>query len=371
MKIKDLFSKLGVENKENAIYELKFPLGVKTPYGYKNIVTAFRTEKQTSITTYFKNNTTLKTSENHLLKVNGDWKKVKDIIEDDVVETETGTTSIIRKHKKKNKYTKWKQEVLYDISVEGVHCYYSNGILSHNSWLLARLGAEAMKQKKHVLHVTLELNECYVGLRYDAYFSGIAFQEVRKNVPTIKAKLDELKNNGLGRLFVKYYPLKTASPQTIKTYVDQLQLITGIKIGALVVDYADILRPFMADKNANSYTEAGSVYEELRTVAGELQIPIWTASQSNRCHFVDDVVVTRNGLLKMGMLKIGNEILTHKGFKKVTRVYSVIKQPAYKIRTKGGKEIRISIEHKLPTADGKMKSIINGLSIGDKLFIKK
>ena len=53
------------------------------------------------------------------------------------------------------------------------------------SWLLARLGAEAMKQGKNTIHFTLELNENYVGLRYDACFTGIAFQEIRKHVDVV------------------------------------------------------------------------------------------------------------------------------------------------------------------------------------------
>lgn len=165
---------------------------------------------------------------------------------------------------------------------------------SGKSWLLVRLGAEAMKQGKNVLHITLELNENYVGLRYDAYFAGIAFQEVRKNITTIKTKLEEHKKNGGGQLFVKYFPLKTASPQTLKTHIERLQLITGVKIDMMIVDYADILRPFMADKNANSYSEAGSVYEELRSIAGELQIPVWSASQSNRGAHEEEIIQAHN-----------------------------------------------------------------------------
>ena len=140
---------------------------------------------------------------------------------------------------------------------------------SGKSWLLVRLGGEAIKKGKNVLHVTLELNEHYVGLRYDAYFTGIAFQEVRKNIPVVKTKIDDLKKNGGGQLWVKYFPLKTASPQTLKMHIDRLQLVTGMKVDMLVVDYADILRPFMQERNSNSYSEAGSVYEELRQIAGE------------------------------------------------------------------------------------------------------
>jgi len=157
---------------------------------------------------------------------------------------------------------------------------------SGKSWFLARLGAEAMKQGKNVVHITLELNERYVGLRYDAIFSGIAFQEVRKNVEQVKKIIANIP----GKLYIKYFPIKTASAATIKMHIDRLQLITGVKIDLAIVDYADLLRPFAADKNANSYSEAGSVYEELRGVLGELQVPGWTASQSNRGAHEEEII---------------------------------------------------------------------------------
>ena len=181
---------------------------------------------------------------------------------------------------------------------------------SGKSWLLARLGAEGMKQGKNVLHVTLELNETYVGLRYDAYFSGISFQDVRNNIPIVKSKIESHKKNGGGQLFVKYFPLKTASPQTLKLHIDRLQLITGIKIDMLIVDYADILRPFMQERNSNSYSEAGSVYEELRQIAGELQIPVWSASQSNRGAHDEEVIQAHNVADSYRKIMTGDFILS-------------------------------------------------------------
>jgi len=38
------------------------------------------------------------------------------------------------------------------------------------TWVLAAIGANAMKKGKHTFHYTLELNEAYVGLRYDSIF---------------------------------------------------------------------------------------------------------------------------------------------------------------------------------------------------------
>ena len=161
---------------------------------------------------------------------------------------------------------------------------------SGKSWLLTRLGAEAMRQGKNVVHITLELNENYVGLRYDSCFTGINFQDIRKNIDVVKKKIDVIP----GKLFIKYFPIKTIASHTIKMHVERIQMLTSTKIDMIVVDYADLLRPATAEKNANSYSEAGSVYEELRAVAGELQVPIWSASQAHRGAHEEEVIQAHN-----------------------------------------------------------------------------
>ncbi len=161
---------------------------------------------------------------------------------------------------------------------------------SGKSWILTRLGAEAMRAGKNVLHVTLELNENYVGLRYDSCFTGINFQDIRKNIEVVKQKIESIP----GKLFIKYFPIKTIASHTIKMHVERIQMLTGVKIDLVIVDYADLLRPAIAERNSNSYSEAGSVYEELRAVAGELQIPIWSASQANRGAHEEDEIKAQN-----------------------------------------------------------------------------
>jgi hypothetical protein len=140
----------------------------------------------------------------------------------------------------------------------------------------------------------------------------------------------------------------------------------------LIVDYADILRPIISEKNSNSYMEAGSIYEELRMIAGELQIPIWTASQGNRCLSLETVVNEKvKEKVKIKDLIVNYTILTENGYKKVKTIFPTKNQPVYKIKLKSGKEIECSINHRFPTQYGKLKSIDSGLSVGDKLFTKK
>lgn len=160
---------------------------------------------------------------------------------------------------------------------------------SGKSWVLSKLGAEAMKQGKNVVHFTLELNENYVGLRYDSCFTGIDFQNIRNNVDVIRNKIQQIP----GKLFIKYFPIKTVSAHHLKMHVERIMML-GSKIDMIIVDYADILRPVQSDRNSNSYSEAGGIYEELRGVAGELQVPIWSASQSNRGAMEEDIIQANN-----------------------------------------------------------------------------
>jgi hypothetical protein len=47
------------------------------------------------------------------------------------------------------------------------------------SWCLQSIGASSLKKGLTVVHYTLELNETYVGLRYDSIFSGITTANIK------------------------------------------------------------------------------------------------------------------------------------------------------------------------------------------------
>ena len=151
------------------------------------------------------------------------------------------------------------------------------------SWTLQAIGASVIREKKTVVHYTLELNETYVGLRYDSIFSGITTSNIKYYKDDVSKKLFELE----GKLLIKYFPTKAASVQTLGSHLKQIEL-SGTKVDMVIVDYADILMPtgnFKEKRHA-----IGNIYEDLRGLAGELQIPIWTASQANRSALEEDVI---------------------------------------------------------------------------------
>ena len=153
------------------------------------------------------------------------------------------------------------------------------------SWCLAHLGKEAMKRGKNVLHYTLELNECYVGLRYDSCFVNIPFQDITENIETVRNTIDGIP----GKLLIKEYPTKSVGVSSILAHANIARTM-GYGVDMVIVDYADILSPGKIGNNANTYVEQGSIYEDLRGLAGELGVPVWTASQASRSSLDDNII---------------------------------------------------------------------------------
>ena len=149
------------------------------------------------------------------------------------------------------------------------------------SWALVNVGAAAVKAGLNVIHYTLELNESYVGLRYDAVLSGIQAQELKYHIEEVKDIVGKLK----GKLIVKYYPTKGGTVNTLASHIEKCRL-QGFDPDLIIVDYADLLRGHGKEVRH----ELGNIYEDLRGLAGEHEIPVWTASQANRSALSDDII---------------------------------------------------------------------------------
>jgi hypothetical protein len=240
---------------------------------------------------------------------------------------------------------------------------FASGPGGGKSWSLVNAAAAAVKMGKTVVYYTLELSEAMIGQRFDAVFTGISIPNLKYNREELEKTISSLK----GDLVIKDFPSGTAGINALKAHIDRL-VLQGKKPDIIVVDYADLLRGSVKEKR---YEVLEELVVDLRGMAGEYGVPLYTASQINRCHNVNDMVETPTGLVKIGNIKIGDTILTHDGYKPVTNVFPIEKQPTYRIKLKDGREINVSAEHMLPTQYNKIKSISSGLKVGDKLFVKK
>jgi len=152
------------------------------------------------------------------------------------------------------------------------------------TWILTALGASAVRQGLNVVHYTMELSEHYVGARYDTVFTHIPSNELKEKKEEVKSKIRQLK----GQLMIKYFPPKGVTVKKLQQHIDKM-IATGNKPDVIIVDYADLLLSH-SNKSDSTYAEQGGVYIDLRGMSGELGIPIWTASQTNRSAIDSEVI---------------------------------------------------------------------------------
>jgi len=156
------------------------------------------------------------------------------------------------------------------------------------SHYLVAMGAEALRRGKNVVHYTFELTETAVGIRYDSNLCNVPSSNVVDNKETILKTYEE---NDFGNLIIKQYPTGGASIITIRNHLDKL-MMKDFKPSLLVIDYADIMRSTRTYDSLRH--ELKLVYEELRNLAMEMNIPIWTASQANRDSAKSEIVGLEN-----------------------------------------------------------------------------
>ena len=151
------------------------------------------------------------------------------------------------------------------------------------SMALVHLGTQALKEKKTVVHYTLELRDIVVANRYDSCITGYPLS----NLNEFKEDIFEQIKLVDGKLIVKEYPTKSASSNTIRNHLSRLAK-RGINPSVIFVDYADLLKPTVIRKEKRNELE--SIYEELRAIASEFKCSIWTASQTNRSGLNAEVI---------------------------------------------------------------------------------
>jgi replicative DNA helicase len=154
------------------------------------------------------------------------------------------------------------------------------------SMALAHLGAYAVIKGKTVVHYTLELADTVVGQRYDSCITGIELKNLMSMKDSIVMAIEHIP----GKLIIKEYPTKSASTRTITGHLEKLRQ-KGINPDMIIVDYADLLKPTATGfKSQELRHSLGNIYEELRAIGQTFDIPVWTASQTNRSGLNAEVI---------------------------------------------------------------------------------
>jgi len=155
------------------------------------------------------------------------------------------------------------------------------------SLALAHCGKRAVVQGLKVVHITAELSAEVVASRYDASWSRVDFQELTHYATQIQQKVQKEYARYGNSLIIKEYPTKQASVKDIRAYLKRLEGMDFFP-DLVIIDYGDELRPTTSYND--EYADLGNIFSEMRGLAGELKIPIWTATQTNRGGISSEIV---------------------------------------------------------------------------------
>lgn len=146
---------------------------------------------------------------------------------------------------------------------------------------LINFGYGAINQGPYnVVHYSLEMNDRKVAVRYDDRLAEASHKWKEVDLEKYLRKLNKRQAKNLkGQLIIKRYPTRTASIDTLRAHLKLLASQDFVP-DMIVVDYAMIMRPVR--RLGKTHHEIAGIYEDLRTLAGELNCALWTAHQAKR-----------------------------------------------------------------------------------------
>lgn len=159
------------------------------------------------------------------------------------------------------------------------------GVGGGKSLTLCHFSASYLAMGKNVLYITLELAEEEVAKRIDANLMNITFDDLLALPKDLYEKrINNLKQKTHGKLIIKEYPTASASTIHFRSLLNELNLKKGFVPDVIMVDYLNICASarIKPGNGVNSYTYVKAIAEELRGLAVESNVPIWSATQLTR-----------------------------------------------------------------------------------------
>tara|TARA_B110000858_G_scaffold101369_1_gene116486 strand:- start:2110 stop:3480 length:1371 start_codon:yes stop_codon:yes gene_type:complete len=153
------------------------------------------------------------------------------------------------------------------------------------SLFMCHCAAANMVAGKNVLYVTMEMAEERIAERIDANLLDVTMEDLAiLPKEAYNKKMDRIKSKTVGKLIIKEYPTATANANHIRHLVQELITKKNFKPDVVYIDYLNICASsrLKGGMNAGSYTIVKSIAEELRGLAVELNVPIISATQTNR-----------------------------------------------------------------------------------------
>ena len=156
------------------------------------------------------------------------------------------------------------------------------------SLFMCHCASSFLTQGLNVLYITLEMAEERIAERIDANLLDVSMDDLRTMPKDLyDSKLSKIEGKTKGKLIIKEYPTASAHSGHFKSLINELALKKSFKPQIIFIDYLNICASSrFKGGNISSYFYIKAIAEELRGLAVEHDVPIFSATQTTRTGFV-------------------------------------------------------------------------------------
>ena len=156
------------------------------------------------------------------------------------------------------------------------------------SLFMCHVASSYLLQGLNVLYITLEMAEERIAERIDANLLDVTMEDLHDMPHQLyEGKITKLREKTQGQLIIKEYPTAAAHSGHFKALMNDLALKKSFRPDVIFIDYLNICASSrFKGGNISSYFYVKAIAEELRGLAVEFNVPIFSATQTTRTGFV-------------------------------------------------------------------------------------
>ena len=155
------------------------------------------------------------------------------------------------------------------------------------SLFMCHAASNWLQDGKNVLYITLEMAEERIAERVDANLMDVTIDDLHTMPKDMyENKMSKLQKKTIGKLIIKEYPTASAHSGHFRALLNELSLKKTFKPDVVFIDYLNICASSrFKGGNISSYFYIKAIAEELRGLAVEFDMPIFSATQTTRSGF--------------------------------------------------------------------------------------
>ena len=156
------------------------------------------------------------------------------------------------------------------------------------SLFMCHLASSYLLQGLNVLYISLEMAEERIAERIDANLLDVTMEDLHDMPQQLyEGKISKLREKTQGQLVIKEYPTASAHSGHFKSLMNELALKKSFRPDVIFIDYLNICASSrFKGGNISSYFYVKAIAEELRGLAVEFNVPIFSATQTTRTGYV-------------------------------------------------------------------------------------